>query len=207
MLKAGTGGRAEIYSQSGDGRILAADAMRIVETGDPSPPSAPTTTVTPAAKSLQVSWTRATDNVAVGGYRLFIDGHLVYFGNDRSQTVTGVKCGSLYEVSVRAVDRAGNRSDKHAVWVRTADCPQQPTGLAASGQTRTSIELSWTPGGSTVTGYDLYLNGDKVGSTSGPPATFTGLDCGTTYTLGVASHDSAGDESARSEISAQTAAC
>jgi hypothetical protein len=207
LLKSGTGGRAEIYSQSGDGRILAADAMRIVEASDPTPPSAPTTTVTPAATSLQVSWTQSSDNVAVGGYRLFLDGQLVYFGNNRSQTVTGVNCSSLYEVSVRAVDLAGNRSDKHAVWVRTPDCPQQPTGLAASGQTQTSIDLSWTAGGSTVTGYDLYLNGDKVATTAGPPATFTGLTCGTTYTLGVASHDSAGDESARSEISAQTAAC
>jgi cellulose 1,4-beta-cellobiosidase len=79
--------------------------------------------------------------------------------------------------------------------------------VAASGQTQTSIQLTWTDGGSTVTGYDLYLNGSRVGTASAPPGTFTGLTCGTTYTLGVAAHDSAGDQSPVSEISAQTAAC
>jgi N-acetyl-anhydromuramyl-L-alanine amidase AmpD len=122
LLKAGTGGRAEIGSRSGDGRILAADAMRIVEASDPTPPSAPTTTVTPAATSLQVSWTKATDDVAVGGYRLYINGHLVWFGTDRSATVVGLECGVTYEVSVRAVDRAGNRSEKNAVTAQTLGC-------------------------------------------------------------------------------------
>ena len=46
-----------------------------------------------------------------------------------------------------------------------------------------------------VTGYALYLNGTKVGTTTGTSYTYTGLTCGTAYTVGLEAFDAAGNAS------------
>ncbi len=53
-----------------------------------------------------------------------------------------------------------------------------------------------------VSGYNLFLNGGKVGSTSATSFTFQGLVCGTSYTLGVEAADAAGNVSVRATKSA-----
>ena len=58
-----------------------------------------------------------------------------------------------------------------------------------------------------MTGYNGYLNGAQVGSTSNLYVDFTGLACGTTYTLGVSAYDAAGNASGQASISAATSAC
>ena len=59
-----------------------------------------------------------------------------------------------------------------------------------------AVTLNWSslnyPG---TTGYNLYVNGAQVGTAAGPPFTFTGLDCGTTFTLGVQAHNGSGGTS------------
>ena len=71
------------------------------------------------------------------------------------------------------------------------------------------MTLSWTPStdNTAVTGYRTYLNGNQVGT---PPSTSYGygnLSCGTTYTLGVAAVDAAGNVSGIATLAKQTAAC
>jgi hypothetical protein len=58
-----------------------------------------------------------------------------------------------------------------------------------------------------VTGYRLYLGGSHVGTSLSTSYVFSGLTCGTSYTLGVAAVDAAGNVSGTATIAAATASC
>ncbi len=86
--------------------------------------------------------------------------------------------------------------------------PTTPTNLAASpGQT--SLALSWTASSDNVgvAGYNVYLGGNRVGSTAGTTYTLGGLACGTGYELAVEAFDAAGNLSARAPLAAATSPC
>jgi Fibronectin type III domain/Carbohydrate binding domain len=70
--------------------------------------------------------------------------------------------------------------------------PGAPTGLTVTGTTSSSVSLSWTAPSGTVTGYDVYQNGNQVSTPSGTSATVGGLAAGTTYTFTVAAYNSSG---------------
>ena len=57
-----------------------------------------------------------------------------------------------------------------------------------------------------MTGYRLF-QGSQVGTSVSPAYIFGGLSCGTTYSLGVAAVDSAGNVSGTASVPASTAAC
>ncbi len=79
--------------------------------------------------------------------------------------------------------------------------PTAPTGLAASGTTQTTTNLSWTASTDNVgvTGYDVYQGATLKGSTT-TATTFavTGLTASTAYTFTVKAKDAAGNVSAAS---------
>ena len=66
--------------------------------------------------------------------------------------------------------------------------------MIVSARTATSIALTWAGSTDNVEGYDLY-RGSRVGTTSTTTGTFTGLTCGTNYTLAVDAVDAAGNRS------------
>jgi endoglucanase len=72
--------------------------------------------------------------------------------------------------------------------------PGAPSNLRTSNITDTSVTLSWTAGLG-ATSYDAQRNGGNTASASGTSFDFTGLSCGTTYTLGVQSVNSYGTSS------------
>ena len=57
------------------------------------------------------------------------------------------------------------------------------------------------------TGYYVYQNGTQVADVTTPAYTFTGLDCGTTFTFGVAGHDGSGHTTPTSTTTYSTPAC
>ena len=87
--------------------------------------------------------------------------------------------------------------------------PTAPTSLSVSAKTQTSINVGWTASSDNVgvTGYGRHMNGSLVTSGTGTTYGFTGLTCGTTYTLAVDAFDAAGNRSAKPQISAATNAC
>jgi chitodextrinase len=87
--------------------------------------------------------------------------------------------------------------------------PSVPSGLSVGSTTQTSIALSWNASTDNVgvVGYDLLVNGSKVGTTTSTSDTFTSLTCGTSYTLGVDAFDAAGNSSSVSSVVAATTAC
>jgi chitodextrinase len=80
--------------------------------------------------------------------------------------------------------------------------PTAPTSLSVIGSTATSLSLSWSASRDNVgvAGYDVYVNGGRVGKTGQTNYTFTALACEKSYTLGVDAYDSAGNRSAIASV-------
>ncbi len=179
----------------------------------PSPPTGLTKTGS-TGTSISIAWTASTDNVGVTGYGNYRDGALIAIGPGTTYTYVGLTCGTTYTLAVDASDAAGNRSPTAALTASTNACtdtqaPTAPTGLATTGSSTTSISVAWTASTDNVgvAGYDLYSAGSKLGTTSSTSYTYSGLKCGTSYTLGVDAYDSAGNVSSTAKIVAATVAC
>ncbi|MCZ8167839.1 MAG: reprolysin-like metallopeptidase [Flavobacterium sp.] len=172
---------------------------------DTQAPTAPTLSASgTTGTSTNLSWTGATDNVAVTGYDVFQGATLLGSTVATTFAVTGLTPATTYSFTVRAKDAAGNVSvASNAVSVTTTapdtTAPTAPT-LSASGTTSTSTNLSWT--GATdnvaVTGYDVFRGTTLIGSTANTTFAVTGLTAATTYTFNVRAKDAAGNVSVNS---------
>jgi len=204
-LAAGPGWRLRVSSASTARGTIVADAFKLVEQSDPVRPGAPAVTTSAHETSIGLSWTRASDNVAVGGYRVYVDSGLRFQGTRRTFSATGLACNTVHTVSVRALDMVSNLSLKAPVWVRTAPCPPAPTGLMATpGQT--SVALAWTAPAAGLT-YRVLRDGKLVGSTTATTLTVTPLHCARAHTFSVESVDATGSLSAPADVDATTLAC
>ncbi len=174
-------------------------------------PTAPTLSASGITQTTtNLSWSGATDNLAVTGYDVLRNG--VVIGSTTTATtfaVTGLTASTAYTFNARAKDAAGNVSlNSNTVNVTTlapivdTTAPTAPT-LSASGTTSTTTNLSWT--GATdnvgVTGYDVLRNGVVIGSTT-TATTFavTGLTASTAYTFNVRAKDATGNLSVNSNM-------
>ncbi len=198
--------------------------------GSPPPPPAPDTQpptvpgglrVTGATTtSITVAWTASTDNVGVTGYGLYRGGTSTGTTTSTSATFSGLSCGTGYTLrwmpmtlpAIAPRRRASARRRALARRLRLAPDTQPPTvpgALHATGATASSITVAWTASTDNVgvTGYGLYRNGASTGTTASVSATFSGLSCGTGYTLAVDAYDAAGNRSAKASITASTSAC
>jgi uncharacterized delta-60 repeat protein len=181
---------------------------------DTTPPTAPTgltATFNSATNTIDLSWTAATDNVAVTGYRIFRDGGLI-------NTVGGTTFSDAaplgsHSYGVTAIDAAGNESSlsniASATVVGGGDVtpPSAPAGLTATADlvTRT-IALSWTASTDDVgvVGYRVFRdNGTTpIGTVSG--TTFNDANQLGTHVYAVAAIDAAGNQSALSNSASAT---
>ena len=176
---------------------------------DVTPPTAPTglTATNVATTSVTVNWTASTDNVGVAGYNLFSDGVAAGTATAPVTTFLNLSCGASHTFGVESFDAAGNVSPRTSVTVSTLSCPDTaapsaPAAFAAGATTTSSIATSWAASSDNVgvAGYTLYKDGIAAGTATGTSFAFTGLLCGTTYTLGVEAFDAAGNVSARSTL-------
>jgi chitodextrinase len=194
---------------------------QVVSAPDSTPPSTPTGLAVTAATlgSISLRWNASTDNVGVLGYDLFLNGSRIGTTPNINYAFTGLSCGTSYALGVDAYDAAGNTSSQATAIASTASCngqpppddqpPTTPTGLNVAGATTTAISVGWTASTDNigVAGYDLFRNNSRIGSTAGASYTFSGLTCGTSYTLGVDAYDAAGNVSGRASITAATSSC
>ena len=204
-LPAGDAWRLQVSSASRAHGTIVADAFKLVEQSDPTPPTAPVVTATVGETEIALRWTKGQDNIAVGGYHVLVDSALRYQGTGRTLAVTGLACDSVHIISVRALDMVSNRSPRRPLWIRTGACPPPPLGLTATPQPR-AMALQWSaPGGGLS--YEVLVNGRLVHTTTATSATVSGLACGTTKTFSVESVDAAGGVSAPADVVATTPAC
>ena len=81
---------------------------------DEIPPSAPSGIQheTLNHNAVTVTWTESVDNIAVSGYRIYLDGTEIDTTSNTSYTISGLVSGTTYSVSVSAYDAAGNESER-----------------------------------------------------------------------------------------------
>jgi len=174
-------------------------------------PTAPTNLAATGttSTSTQLSWTAATDNVAVTGYEVFQGATLKATVATTTYTVTGLTPATLYSFSVKAKDAGGNVSAaSNVVDVTTLADTAAPTApvLSASGTTNTTTNLAWTAATDNiaVTGYDVYENGVFKATVTGLTYAVTGLSAGTTYAFTVLAKDAAGNTTSSNAVNVTT---
>jgi chitodextrinase len=79
---------------------------------DLKPPTVPTGLMTTGLteNSISLSWNSSSDNVGVSGYRIYMNGVVVDTSTATLHTLTGLKPGVNYSISVSAFDFASNES-------------------------------------------------------------------------------------------------
>jgi chitodextrinase len=194
---------------------------QVISMADSTPPSAPTGLVVSSSTqtSISLGWVPSTDNVGVVGYDLFRNNSKLGTAAGNTYTFGGLACGTSYTLGVDAFDAAANTSGRASVTAATRPCsggqppdstpPSTPGGLTVRGATQSSISLGWNASTDNVgiAGYDLFRNNSTIGNTPGTSYTFSGLACGTTYTLGVDAFDAAGNVSGRVSLTAASSPC
>ena len=94
---------------------------------DTTPPSPPSGLIAaPGQTSVGLSWSAASDNVAVAGYNVYVGGTRVGSTAATAYTASGLSCGTSYDFAVEAFDAAGNVSSRAAVTASTGACLPPP---------------------------------------------------------------------------------
>jgi chitodextrinase len=185
---------------------------------DATPPTAPSNlSATPASQTqINLTWTAATDNVGVTGYRVercqgascstFAQ---IATPSATSFNDTGLTAGTSYSYQVRAVDAASNLGAFSSVASATTlpPTPASPTGVSATPG-NTQLVLSWpaVPG---ATSYNVYSSLTDPATVSGtkttvltPGATLSPLTNGTPIFAAVTAVNAGGESGLSSGVCA-----
>ena len=177
---------------------------------DTEAPTKPTLTAqSPTSFSVDLSWTPASDNVAVTGYEVYQDNTLIaaLSGGETSYTATDLSASTTYTFTLKAKDAADNTSpDSNPVTITTqppstdTQAPSTPA-LSLDSQTTSSASLSWTASidNEQLAFYYLYQDGVQVATlpSSSTSHTLTELTQGS-YAFSVVAVDQAGNQSEES---------
>jgi chitodextrinase len=152
--------------------------------GDCVPPSAPTglLAASETASTIAFSWTAATDNVGVTGYKVLRDGAQVGTPTATSFTDTGLSAAGQHSYTVEAVDAAGNVSAASGA-LTVSTTAAGTTGYEAESPANTLA------GGALLASASAASGGEVVGYVgNGGTLTFPNVSAATAgrYTLGIA---------------------
>ncbi len=151
--------------------------------------------------SITLSWTAASDNIAVKGYHVYKDGKKVNSVVKTGCTVSTLIPGKGYEFTVTAYDAAGNFSSPSkkitAATLSDITAPSVPEGLKAAAVAETEVSLAWYPSFDNVKvkSYEIFLDGVKKTGTSKTSYTCKDLLPGKSYIFTVKALDIAGNYS------------
>jgi exo-poly-alpha-galacturonosidase len=164
--------------------------------------------VYPGFTWASVEWDAASDDIGVAGYNVYVNGKPHGFETSNKYTLLNLQPGKKYDVTVEAVDLAGNTTPYNSsLQVETAvpyaiGAPSFDGGIKASiGKDGKSVSLSWnaaTAINQEVIGYRVYVNGQPLKpegasftpinaemTTANTNYTVSGLKQGKTYTFKV----------------------
>jgi hypothetical protein len=151
---------------------------------------------------VRFSWTAGTDNAAIAGYNVYVDG--VKMNNslltDRNYSLSGLTAATLYDISVTTVDKMGNESFiKSILPIKTlnsdSEKPTAPISAVLLQKTGQAFNIRWS--GATdnqvVIGYNVYVDGVKYNSDYilADSIIITGLTQRTDYHITIESVDGA----------------
>lgn len=170
---------------------------------DVTAPSVPSGLATTNVTSSQVglTWTASIDNVGVSVYYVKRNGVVVAEVGSNSYIDTTVSAGATYSYTVSAVDPDDNVSADSSSLLVTASNPTDtqpptvPTNLVATVVSTTEIDLSWTQSTDnvSVTGYEVFRDGNLLTTTATNSFNNTGLSASTGYSYYVKAVDAVGN--------------
>src|SRR3954471_13526784 len=128
------------------------------------------------ATSLSLAWSASTDNIAVAGYTVYLNGSKLGTTKKTTFSFVGLTCATSYKLAVAAFDAAGNLSASASVVSATSPCassavdtsaPSIPGGLTLGTAGATTLSLSWNASTDNVgvSGYALSVNGSTADTT------------------------------------------
>lgn len=158
------------------------------------------------SSTVSLSWSAASDNVAVTSYEIYMNGVLKtsVSSSNLTATITGLSASTTYSFYVIAKDAAVNSSPASntangttTVVIPDNQIPTAPTNLTFTGSSSSTVSLSWTASTDNigVTSYDIYMNSTFKTTVSGTTAIVNGLTPVTTYSFYVKANDAAGNSS------------
>lgn len=187
------------------GSVTSAGAEATVSYGsaDTTAPSAVTNLQTSAdstGTSVTLTWTSATDNRGVAGYRVTRNGTALADVAGTSFSDPAVTPGVAYTYSVSAYDAAGNMGAAATATVTTTGAdttaPTAVPSLSTSVSKNRSVKLTWNAASDNVavTGYLVLRDGVTVGAVSSLSFSQSRVPAGS-YTYALIARDAAGNES------------
>jgi chitodextrinase len=198
---------------------VGSSAIITVTVADQTPP---TVSITAPTASSQLRGTvnftaTASDNTGGAGMakvEFYVDGTLKSTDTTSPYAYswdTTTATNATHSLTAKAYDSASpaNVATSSAVSVTVDNsAPSAPGNFQTTGNTQTSIALSWTASSdnNAVTGYRVARNGSTVANLSGSTLTYndTGLSAGTSYSYTVVALDAAGNVSSAASVSAST---
>lgn len=202
---------ASSYDAAGNfsGKSTALTVLTNATPADTIAPSVPQNLKLLGAGTTDINfmWDKSTDNVAVAGYKVLVNGQEKASTVADNYSIPSLTPNTSYSLTVLAYDPTGNSSAQSApLAVKTLSddktAPSTPTNLVKGIVTSNSISLSWAASTDNVgvSGYNIYENNAKIGSSTAMSFTHTGLDADTIYEYNVTAVDAAGNESAKSSL-------
>ena len=183
----------------------AEDIWGIYSSSDTEAPTMPTnlTASNITTSTIDVTWNASTDNTAVTSYDVFVNGVITNTSNT-SITLNNLNSNTTYSISVLAKDAVNNKSPQtNPITPKTledTEAPTIPLNLVVSNETNTTFKVSWdaSTDNTSVTEYEIYIDGSLNNATSMTTYTVTNLNALTTYSVQVLAKDAVGNKSALS---------
>jgi chitodextrinase len=190
--------QVQAIDAAGNRSLKTASVLVNIDTTNPKVPTNLTATVK-ADKSVVLTWTASTDNVAVTSYAIWRNGVEIQQLPGTTVTLTGQPLDQNLYFQVQALDGAGNRSSKTASALVKIDGtnPKAPTNLAGSVKPDKSIVLTWTASTDNVgvAKYAIWRNGVEIQQVTGTTVTLTGQPVDQNLNFQVQAIDAAGNRS------------
>ena len=188
------------------GGDAAIDSWGIFTTQDDEAPTTPTNVMVSnvTTTTFNVSWNASTDNENVSGYDILLNGNVVGESSTTNYSVTNLTPNTSYAVTIVAKDVAKNRSTPSTVvntqTLADTTAPSVPSNVSISNQTGSSFQISWTAStdDSGIFKYEVFIDGNSVGSPTVTTFNATNLTPSTTYEVTILAEDVANNISSLS---------
>ena len=154
--------------------------------------------------SATITWTPASDNVAVTGYTITVNNKPPISTAHTQHTLTELEEATQYAIEIKAFDAAGNSSTSASASFRTKARPTPPRELSYRNLTSASVKLSWLASSDDgwVVGYQVFRDGTSLRMVDSTTYDAYWLSPGRTYLFEVRTKDNEGyfSEPARLQV-------
>ncbi|MGF1788494.1 PA14 domain-containing protein [Photobacterium swingsii] len=150
---------------------------------------------------ILLEWLAASDNVGVDHYTVYNNGKLLKKVDGLSLELTGLTSDTRYNITVKAVDKAGNESASSqtgVIIINDIEPPSAVKNIAITNISHDSFTVNWAASSDERQGsilYKLYLNGQAYGQTYASQYKVSALTADTHYKIQVEAIDAAGNSS------------